>query len=290
MNLLSLSDLTLMIMAEKLVCVLAGLLLLALISLAILTFLYLRQRKKLHKAISISRKNVAIKSSFLSNITLGLRIPISLINNHCDTLEDEKSNPLTEEERSALVEEIHKNSHRMFSYLNELQELTNFDGAIPALATIEVNLAELIMSYRREILHETQRGVMVAIRTTMSPHCKATMDTTIFRQLIMHLLRLGAERTQEGTITIYYEWRNEGLFFKLTDTGDPVTEELRNILFTDQLREEHIIHMDDRNTVASLKICKSIIDSIHGTIEAGEGDEGRGVSVSFWFPCYVRFN
>ncbi len=176
----------------------------------------------------------------------------------------------------------------MLSYLNELQELTSFDGSVPTISMIEVNLAELIISYRREILHDIRRGVTVSIQTNMSPHCKATLNTTLFRQLIMHLLRLGAIRTQEGTITIEYAIEKEGLRFNLSDTGDAVPQELMDILFTNSVADEHITHLDQRSTIISLNICKSIIDSMEGTIEARPGLNGKGITVSFWFPCSIN--
>ncbi len=262
---------------------------LILIALIALSLAYARLRTLLNKETRRTQQAEEIKSSFLTHISLALRFPLNAINKYCYLL-NETEKPLTDDERNELIKQIHKNSHQMFSYLNELQELTNFEGAVPALSTIEVNLAELIMSYRREILHETHRGVMVGIHTTMSPHCKATLDTTLFRQLIMHLLRIGAQRTYEGNISISYNWENEGLRFRLEDMGGPIPEELRGILFTHHLKEEDIVHLENKSTYVSLNICKAIIDSMHGTIEAYNTEDNLGVGIDFWIPCPVKFS
>ncbi len=258
------------------------------IIIGLVIFIY-RLKKQLYRCTVRSQKDEEIKASFLTHITHAVRLPLSAINEYCHNLE-EGNKTLTPDDRQVIINQIHKSSHQMFSYLNELQELSNFDGAVPALSMIEVNLAELIMSYRREILHETHRGVMVCVRTTMSPHCKATLDTTMFRQLIMHLLRLGAKRTKRGDITIHYEWQNEGLVFHLEDSGDPVPEDIIHLLFTDNLREKHITHLDDKSTIVSLNICKTIVESMRGTIEAMPREDNKGIAVTFWIPCYVRFN
>jgi len=277
-------------MTESINFLLLVLLLLTVVVIIILYVFIYKLRKQIRRLEIRSKKDEEIKSNFLTHIGNALRTPVTVINQFCETIQNKGCENLTDAERQEVLNNIHKNNLQMFTYLNELQELTNFDGATPALSMIEVNLAELIMSYRREILHETKRGVMVCVRTNMSPHCKATLDTTMFRQLIMHLLRLGAIRTKEGDITIEYEWENEGLRFKLSDSGDPVPDELRELLFTNLLKEEHIVHLDNRMTINSLNICKSIVDSMQGTIKAGPGENGKGISVIFWIPCYVRFN
>ncbi|MCR5315540.1 MAG: HAMP domain-containing histidine kinase [Bacteroidaceae bacterium] len=270
--------------------ILYGIVLLLLTALIYAYFNIVKQRKQIKKLQLRVRRDEEIKSNFLTQICHALRIPLLVINDYLKGVQTKGCENMSDEERQNVMMNIYKNSSQMFSYLDELQELTNFEGSIPALSMIEVNLAELIMSYRREILHETQRGVTVCIRSTMSPHCKANLDTTMFRQLMMHLLRLGAQRTSEGEIAIEYCWENEGLRFDLIDTGFPIREEIRDILFTNQLKAEDIKQMEEQSTYISLCMCKSIVDSMNGTIQAIKPDNDKGAHISFWIPCYVRFN
>ncbi len=261
---------------------------LALIVALIYSYIFiLKQGKQIRKLELRAKRDEEIKSNFLTQICHALRIPLIVINDYLKDVQAKGCENMSDQERQKVMMNIYKNSSQMFSYLDELQELTNFEGSIPALSMIEVNIAELIMSYRREILHETQRGVTVCIRTTMSPHCKANLDTTMFRQLMMHLLRLGAQRTSEGEIVIEYNWENEGLRFDLTDTGFPIREEIRDRLFTNQLKTEDIKLMEEQTTYISLCMCKSIVDSMNGTIQALQRE--NGAHISFWIPCYVRF-
>jgi len=265
------------------------LLIVALVALVILAFYFFKLQEKLKRIKIRALKNEEVKSSFLTHINNALRTPLGTINSNCQKLE-ESYNILTAEERKEIISNIRKDSDQMYMYLNELEELTNFDGAIPALSMIEVNLAELILSYRREILHETNKGVSVAIQTTMSPHCKATLDTTMFRQLIMMLLRIAAQRTKEGSITITYNNEGEGLHFWIADTGEPIPDDVRGLLFTSMLNKGEVMQVEDKTTVTILNICKSIIDSMQGTIEALPNEKDRGIIISYWFPCHIRFS
>ncbi len=263
------------------------LLLVALVALAILAFYFFKLQQQLKRLRIRALKNEEVKSSFLTHINNALRTPLATINSNCQKLE-ENYDKLSGEERQGIISSISKDSDQMYTYLNELEELTNFDGAIPALSMIEVNLAELILSYRREILHETRKGVSVGIHTSMSPHCRAILDTTVFRQLIMMLLRISAQRTQEGSITITYDKEGEGLHFWVADTGEAIPEDVRGILFTSMLNKGEIIEVENKTTVTILNICKSIIDSMQGTIEALPNQEDMGVIFSFWFPCRIK--
>ncbi len=264
------------------------LLIVALIALVILSFYFFKLQEQLKRVKIRALKNEEVKSSFLTHINHALRTPLGTINGNCQKLE-ENYNKLTAEERQEIINSIRKDSEQMYMYLNELEELTNFEGAIPALSMIEVNLAELILSYRREILHETRKGVSVAIQTSMSPHCKATLDTTMFRQLIMMLLRIAAQRTKEGSITITYNNEGEGLHFWIADTGEAIPEDVRGLLFTSMLNKGEVIQVEDKTTVTILNICKSIIDSMQGTIEALPNEQDRGIIISYWFPCHINF-
>ncbi len=258
------------------------------ILLIILTILYIKRGKHIKDLEEHSLKSEELKTRFLTHFCQVLRFPLNAINQNCQSITDDNFRNLPDEEIQKIQNNIDQNSHLLLIYLNELQELTNFQGAIPSLSVIEVNLYELVMSYRREIMHETHPGVSVSIHTTMSPHAKATFDTTMFRQLIMHLLRIGAQRTKEGSISIDYEMERDGLRFKLSDTGGPIPEEIRKRLFTDKFKEEYITQLDAKATHVSLEISKFIIESMHGTIKVQPTEDGKGVMANFWFPCPIR--
>jgi len=203
-------------------------------------------------------------------------------------LEDNKeSQQWSADIRTKLIERIEHGCYEDMTYLDELEELTNFDGAVPVLSVIEVNIVELIMSYRREILHETKRGTSVNIHTAMSAQSRAILDTVVFRQLIMNLLRICAKRTEEGRIIIEYENEKGGLRFKIEDSGKALPAEICSALFTDELSEDMIINLDKNVTVTKLKICRTIVESWKGTIKALPGANEKGLIFEFWIPCRV---
>lgn len=269
------------------VCILAVLLLVSLLVIALLVFIIARQRSYLsHKSLH-SKRGSEIRLSLYTNISKALRTPLNIINESCQTLQDKGVKQLSEAEYRTLISNIHTNSHRMLSSLDELKEVTSFSGNVPQFSMLEVDLVELVTSYRREILRETRRGVVVGIHTAISSNCKATLNTPMFRQLIMHLLRVCADRTTEGHINISYKQEGAGLRFLIEDTGGSVPEKYRPIIFHDVDYDSLVIPGDDLSKAISLNICKSIVEALKGTIEAVYKEEG--VVFSFWFPCQLRY-
>ena len=151
---------------------------------------------------------------------------------------------------------------------------------------IEVNLAELMASYRREVLRDTAPNVTVRIRTKLSPHCKATLDTNLMHELIMHLLRNAALHTAMGSITLEYGRERNGMKIIITDTGTGIPEKYMDSIFS-MLHNEDSLTLANEATGLGLSICKAIVDALQGTI-AINTEKDKGTVVTVWFPCRMK--
>lgn len=259
----------------------------ALVAIAVLAVVIYRQRRHhSHKSFH-KQKSSEIRFNIYTRISRELRAPLNIIIESCKTLQEKDLSQLPESELHTLIDNIHANSHKMLSSIDELKEVSGFNGNVPELDMMEVDLVELIMSYRREILHETQRGVVVGIHTELPAYCMATLNTPLFRQLIMHLLRVCAHRTSEGHINISYKKEGDGLRFLIEDTGGSVPEKYRPLIFNDVDYDSLVIPPYYLSKTISLNICKTIVATLHGTIEPIYKEEG--VAFNFWIPCRLRY-
>jgi len=258
-----------------------------LIVLGAVLVLYHRQALRLKEEIQHAINSEDIKSHYLEDVSLTFQEPLRSIIKNCESIE---SQPCFRQHTDVVkaIEDIRFQSQQLAQYANEILELSNTQGNIPRSSKIQVNLIELIMSYRREILHDVKENVQVNIRTEVSPHTKVWVDTTIFRQLIMHLLRAAAENTDEGSITIRYATEKKGLRFWIENTCPALPKEALDTMFTAQIDPyNQNKKTDDKDVVMSMALCKSIIDKLKGTIEATakQTDFGNLNIVTFWFPC-----
>ena len=243
--------------------------------------------KRLSREVKRAQSSERIKSIFLANVSHALRTPLNAIIGFSDViLKEQEKGDIDPEQLTEAATHINKNGHQLLFFIQQLLELSNFESSVLTFSLIEVNLAELMASYRREALHETKPGVSVMVRSSLSPHCKGTLDTNLMHQLMMHLLRNAAHYTKEGTITINYEYERKGMRVTITDTGEGIPKEYLENIFS-LLHLEDALTLDNRASELGLSICKAITDSLGGEISL-TSEVGKGTTATVWFPCRMR--
>ena len=243
--------------------------------------------KKLNREVKRAQSSERIKTIFLANVSHALRTPLNAIIGFSDFLmKEQEKGQVDPEQLKEAATHINQNGHQLLFFIQQLLELSNFESSVLTFSLIEVNLAELMASYRREAMHETNPNVSVLVRSSLSPHCKATLDTNLMHQLMMHLLRNSAHFTKEGSITINYEYERKGMRVTITDTGEGIPQEYLDNAFS-LLHAEDSLTLENRATELGLSICKAIIDGMGGEISL-TSEPGKGTTATVWFPCRMR--
>lgn len=243
--------------------------------------------RKLNREVKRAQSSERIKTIFLANVSHALRTPLNAIIGFSDFLmKEQEKGQVDPEQLKEAATHINQNGHQLLFFIQQLLELSNFESSVLTFSLIEVNLAELMASYRREAMHETNPNVSVLVRSSLSPHCKATLDTNLMHQLMMHLLRNSAHFTKEGSITINYEYERKGMRVTITDTSEGVPQEYLDNAFS-LLHAEDSLTLENRATELGLSICKAIIDGMGGEISL-TSEPGKGTTATVWFPCRMR--
>lgn len=246
--------------------------------------LHLYYKKQLRKEIKRAQKSERLKSVFLDNVSHALRTPLNAILGYSSLILEEQDANLHPKQVKDMATHIHKNTQQLTNFVKQLLELSGFEGDMPTFTLIQVNLAELMASYRREALNFTKSDVSVRLRTGLSPHCKVLLDTNLMHQIMMHLLKNAASHTSEGDITINYGDERKGLKVTITYTGNGQSQLISEDIFS-FLQNESDLSMINESSALSLSICKSIIDSLEGELDIDTENNGRKTVASFWFPC-----
>ena len=243
---------------------------------------FVRRIKKEYKRAQRSEK---LKSVFLQNISRSLRTPINAILGYSNLILEDNSDPVDKEQLQGMAQNIKKNSEQVLSYIEKLVHLASFDGNMPSFTDVEVNLAELMASYRREAMTLTKPDVYVETRSDLSPHCKARLDTNFMHQLMMYLLTEAAKFTTKGNIIITYGRDNGCLAVSISYSGNSNAELLSQDLYS--YLQNDALDLTKDNSALGLSMCKAIIDSLGGHLDI-ETDNGRKTVASFKFPCKMR--
>lgn len=262
-------------------------LVLLLLALAVCFFLvrsyYLRL---LRKEVVRARRSEHIKTVFLVNVSHALRNPLNnIITKSSDLLNTGIENTNPQQIEKALTQ-INKDGNQLMFFISQLLELSNFESGVQTFTLIEVNLAELMASYRREAQRDAIPQVAIIVRSTLSPHCKATLDTNLMYQLMMHLLQNASRHTTEGSITIDYGAERDGLRVSIIDTGDGIPQKFHGNI-AGVLQGDESLNLFNRNSGLGLSICKAIVDGMDGDISL-KSEEGKGTTVTVYIPCHLR--
>lgn len=243
-----------------------------------------RHYKKLLKIAYLrARKSEQLKSVFIDNVSRTLRSPLNAISKYSDFILEEKDENMQPELIKEMATNISKNTQQLLSFVSKLVELSRFEGITPSFTFIEVNLTELMASYRRETQNITKPDVSVRVMTDLSPHCKAWLDTNFMHQLMMHLLANAATHITQGDIVIRYGYERKGLKVSITYAGIGQAELLSEDIYSFLQKEDALTQVNE-SSVLGLSICRAIVEMLGGEFYMDTEYDKKTVA-SFWFPC-----
>ena len=257
------------------------------ITIAVCFFLMRRYYLRLlHYEVERARRSEHIKTVFLANVSHALRNPLHSIITTSDEALSTSVDDMRPQQITDAFTQISKDSNQLMYFISELIELSNIESNVMTFTLIEVNMAELMQSYRREAQRDAAEGVSVVVRSSLSPHCKGTLDTTLMYQLMKHLLQGAVRHTTEGTITIKYEHERQGLRVTISDTGTGMSPESQSVAAS-VLNGSESLNLFNATSGLGLSISKSIVDSLGGEMSL-DSTPGKGTTVSVYFPCKLR--
>ena len=239
---------------------------------------------RLRNEIGRAQRSERIKTVFMANVSHALRTPLNaIITDSQRLLDTEESDP---KKLNAMMTTINQNGKQLLYFISQLLELSSFESSMATFTMIEVNLAELMASYRREAQRDAGAEVTVVVRSPLSPHAKGTVDTNLMYQLMTHLLHNALAHTQEGTITIDYDQDDKGMRIEVIDTGDGEVQDFKSN-FSTLIQGNDSLALFNQRSGLGLSICKSIVEGLHGTIDL-KSEKGKGTHVTVWIPCKMR--
>jgi K+-sensing histidine kinase KdpD len=242
--------------------------------------------KLLDVTLRRAQKSERLKSVFIENISRTLRSPLNAIVDQCSNILEEKDGYQQPAEVRKSVADISEYSKELASYVSQLHEMSKFEGVTPSFTFIEVNIIELMASYRREAMNYTKPDVAVRVSTDLSPHCRGILDTNLMHQLMMHLLINAAHHVTHGDIYIKYTCERRGLKVAVSYTGMEHNAHVDNDILQILEKDDAVKEMG-LSAVFGIAICRAIVDMFGGEFFM-EMENGKKQVASFWFPCEMK--
>lgn len=242
--------------------------------------------KLLDVAVKRAQKSEQLKFVFIDNISRILRAPLNAITGFCDMIIEEKDDNMQPAHVRELVTNISGNSKELISIVEQLHEMSKFEGIVPSFTFIEVNLTELMASYRREALNYTKPDTTIRVTTDLSPHCRAILDTNLMHQLMMHLLTNAARHVTQGEILVEYKQERKGIRVSIGYTGMGQAELVGEDIFS-FLQKDDVLKNASKSTAFGLAISRAIVDMLGGEFFVDTLFDKKTVT-TFWFPCKMK--
>lgn len=218
-----------------------------------------------------------LKSAFLANMSHEIRTPLNAIVGFSD-LVAETDDP---EERQTYLDIIHTNNDLLLNLIGDILDFSKIEAGMLKYNIEEANIKELCMEVYLSGSLKIKPGVKLLFDKN-SPTVTLRTDPQRILQVIANFVNNAIKFTSEGSITIFYETKENEVKLCVRDTGIGISEENRPRVF------ERFIKINDfhQGTGLGLTISKTIIEYLGGTIGV---DSVQGKGSTFWFTLPLGY-
>ncbi len=222
-----------------------------------------RASEELKKANLQLTKNDDQKNEFISTITHEMRTPITSIRAFSEILYDNQD--LEVEEKQHFLSTIIKETNRMERLINQVLELERFESGKRQLNLELININELMqdaLASVLQVIHEKNIKLHLGLTENLLP---IYGDADQLTQVILNLLS-NAIKFCKSSIKVETQLAKEYILVKITDDGQGVKPELKELIFEKFYQAEDQNLKKPKGSGLGLAICKKIVQYHHGQI------------------------
>jgi signal transduction histidine kinase len=223
-----------------------------------------------------------LKSEFVATMSHELRSPLNIIIGYHELLLDGGFGALSAAQRDPL-RRADRSARELLDLINATLDLSRLEAKRIALELGPVEVAELVDEVGRELAHHPDRP-HVDVRWSTAPDLPPLhTDRVKLKMVLKNLVENAVKFTERGEIALQAGWRDDGVEFRVVDTGLGIAPESQAAIF------EPFRQIDSGNgrvrggAGLGLYIVRQLMAALGGTITV-ESTLGKGSTFRICLP------
>lgn len=223
-------------------------------------------------------KNAQVRQEFTANVSHELKTPLTAISGYAELIENGMA---TDQDVTRFSREIHKNSNRLLSLINDIIRLSQLDVVDNDPVKEEVDLYE-VATTQMEMLQFSAEKRQVSLAITGISQ-KIYANKMMMEELIYNLIDNGIRyNKEEGQVCVEIGNKEGQIYLAVSDTGIGISEENQERIFERFYRVDKSHSRQIGGTGLGLAIVKHIVAKHQAQIRV-ESQIGKGTRIVVLF-------
>jgi PAS domain S-box-containing protein len=225
-----------------------------------------------------------LKTAFLTNMSHEIRTPLNSIMGFAELLEEPD---LSGEEQQNYISIIEKSGARMLNIINDIIDISKIESGQMEVLNEECNINEQIENIYSNFKQEVEkRGMQLFIKISLPVTASVIQtDGEKLYAILTNLVKNSIKYSDQGTIEIGYNLKNNYLEFFVKDSGIGIPKERQEAVFHRFVQADIADKRAYQGAGLGLSISKSYVEMLGGKIWV-ESEEGKGSSFYFTIPYH----
>ncbi len=233
-------------------------------------------------AIEYDRAENALKArkAFMQSITHEVRTPLNAISGFTQVLATPDLE-MTAAERLDFSLRIQENTRLLTNIVDDLIQISDMESGYELPAPEQFPVAALAAMALEPISSRVAPTVTLINNSTVAEDLVVTTYPQMIQTVLRKLLDNSAKFTRQGNITLSVSFKDEKLFFSVTDTGPGIPPEKKDVVF------ERFSKLDDfvQGTGLGLSLARMAAERIGGTLTL-DTDHNPGAKFDLIVPVH----
>lgn len=223
------------------------------------------------------------RDEFISVVSHELRTPIAIAEGNISNAQFIANKQKGLKEVEAALKEAHDQILFLSDMINDLSTLSRAERGKLTLEVEAINVAQLIKDLESNYKPQAkEKGLK--LKTEIDPHLELLNSSRLYvREVLQNFITNSIKYTQKGSVTIGAKPKNEGVEFKVSDTGIGISKGDQDKIFDKFFRSEDFRTRQSTGTGLGLYVTMKLSRILHAEIDV-DSELNKGSSFSIYIP------